>query len=180
VTTATQDGEWCNFFWLPSLSADPSVRRHLGKSWFQHMARQPWKATMAFTALRGQRHGGSGPRTTAMGARRHEGTNATGATPRGHQRHKGTNATGAQGHGLLPWEHKVARAPTPRGHRATGYCHEGLKTWFFNQATCTSWRTLLHRYTWGSPDLHFFCPARLRPRQPLESHRRPHRRPPWP
>jgi hypothetical protein len=125
------------FFWLPSLSANPSVRRHLGKSWFQYMARHQWKATMASTALRGQ-------------------------TPQGHQRHRGTNATGAQGHRLLPWEHKVARAPTPRGHRATGYCREGLKTWFFNQATCTSWRTLLHRYTWGSPDLHFFCPARLR------------------
>jgi hypothetical protein len=80
------------FFWLPSLSANPSVRRHLGKSWFQYMARHQWKATMASTALRGQ-------------------------TPQGHQRHRGTNATGAQGHRLLPWEHKVARAPTPRGHR---------------------------------------------------------------
>jgi hypothetical protein len=59
---------------------------------------RPWKATMASTALRGQ-------------------------TPQGHQRHRGTNATGAQGHGLLPWEHKVARAPTPQGHRANGYCH---------------------------------------------------------
>jgi hypothetical protein len=103
VTTATQDGEWCNVFWLPSLSANPSVRRHLGKSWFQYMARHTWEATMVSTA------------------------------PCGHYCHGGTNAT---------------RAPTPCGQRATGYCHEGLKTWFFNQATCTSGRTFLHRNTW--------------------------------
>jgi hypothetical protein len=51
----------------------------------------------------------------------------------------GGNATGAQGLGLLPWEHDVTRAPTPRGQRhegtnatraptprglrATDYCH---------------------------------------------------------
>jgi hypothetical protein len=135
VTTATQDGEWCNFFWLPSLSADPSVRRHLGKSWFQHMARQPWKATMAFTALRGQRHGGSGPRTTAMGARRHEGTNATGATPRGHQRHKGTNATAHIQH-VRP--HDSARPAYCRGNLGDHHGLHGLRRPHLQSSSCKS------------------------------------------
>jgi hypothetical protein len=98
------------------------------------------------TTSRGhQRHGGNsttGTNTTRATPRRlrasdycHGSTTSRGhqchggnATRPGHQRHEGTNATGAQGHGLLPWEHTVARAPTPRGHRATGYCHEGTNT----------------------------------------------------
>jgi hypothetical protein len=108
--------EWLSY--PGSNIVNPSVRRHLGKSWFQYVARQqgrpPWLS---------QPHGGTSMAPTTQGratdycqrsktsplhgGKRHEGTNATeaqghGLLPREQERHGGTNATEAQGRGLLP------------------------------------------------------------------------------
>jgi hypothetical protein len=139
-----------------TLSADPSVRRHLGKSWFQYIVRHTWEDTMASTASRG--HYCHGDMAHIPHVRPHDGSTscyATGAQlgghffagstpratppwapmPRGYQRHRGsvpqTTATGAQRH----------EGTNATGYRAKGYCHG---------STTSPGRTFLRRNTWGT------------------------------